>query len=118
MNPKRSELLSSMLLGLAILIIVVAIHESFWWDRGDEARSTALASSVAIVFGLGSMRRPWFFLALIVILDVLRPQVHHSSEHDLLVGGFHLGWLIGMPAGRIQSWLGQPRPGRSDHREA
>ncbi len=48
------------------------------------------SASAAFLFGLGGMRHPWFFLAIVVALIVVLPTVYDSSAHDLFMGCIQL----------------------------
>src|SRR4051794_31695729 len=66
-----------------------------------------VASVVAALYGLGSMRRPLRFLAPLLAVWIITPQVDHPKPDviDLSAGGCFLGWFIGTPTGWISRRL-------------
>jgi hypothetical protein len=60
-----------------------------------------VAATVAAVFVLGAMRRPWFFLAVAVLLRLALPSVSDLGDHDLFVACFSLALPCGALAGLI-----------------
>ena len=66
-----------------------------------------VASVVAALYGLGAMRRPLRFLARLLAVRIITPQVDHPKPDviNLSAGGYFLGWFIGPPTGWISRRL-------------
>ena len=81
------------------------------------ARSEAVDIPVGLVvsgaFGVGAMRHPWYFLAILVMLACAtaaeRPNINAAT---LSAGGSFIAWLLGAPAGCFSRWLERRRKSR------
>ena len=75
---------------------------------GIEQRLTVLVASViAAAYGLGSMRRPFVFLAPLPLVWVAMQMVDHPgfSVFKMSLESCFLGWIIGAPVGFGSRWF-------------
>lgn len=112
MRLDRSHLMSNLMTGAAVVVCVAAIHSLLLDLHWPQSIEVAVAACVACIVALGAMRRPWFFLAIILVLWAVVPKVSDSFIHDIYEGGYQLAWLIGGPAGWIVRRV--RRPGLSE----
>jgi hypothetical protein len=117
MSSPPLALMRKWLIGLILVVCVVAIHEWLMGFHSLQPIVIAIVACVATVFGLGAMRRPWFFLGVIVVLWVASPKVFDSDVHELYEGGYQLAWLMGAPAGWVLRRMRQPSFGDAVSRE-
>ena len=102
-------------LGRVMIWVVMAAIASFIALEVMEpfaARSDAVDLLVGLVvsgaFGVGAMRHPWYFLAILVVLacaaTTQRPNVNAAT---LSVGGSFIAWLVGRRLGTLHDgWKG------------
>ena len=88
---------------VAALVSLVASNAERPDGITDERVVLPVASVVAALYGLGAMRRPLRFLAPLLAVWIITPQVDHrkSVVINLSAEGCFLGWFIGAPTGWI-----------------
>ncbi len=97
--PRARFMIRRVIVAVALVICLAATDELILF--ASEPVYVAVSAVVAGLFGLGAMRHPWFFLAVVIVLRLGFPDVSDSSAHSMFVGSYVLGWAFGAPAGWI-----------------
>jgi hypothetical protein len=88
---------------VAALISLVATNPYRHDGITDRSVVIPVASVVAALYGVGSMRRPLAFLLPLLAVWIVTPQVDHPTPDVINVsaGACFLAWIIGAPLGWI-----------------
>jgi len=87
-----------MVVAAVAMVIVLAVVHSLILDAPKPVYLT-VSVSVAALLGLGGIRHPRFFLAIVVALIMVLPRVYDSSAHEMFGGCVVLSWAFGALAG-------------------
>lgn len=102
MEMPRFTIRRLMALVAVVALIVLVVSNAYRHDGITDKRVVIpLASVVAAGYGVGSMRRPLVFLAPLLVIWIVTPQVDHPHLDVINVsaGGCFVAWFIGAPVG-------------------